>query len=91
MNIRIALALIAATTVCTAHAQTAPSGQKSLASTMNVYVFPNAGQAPAQQSKDEGECYNWAVANTGSDPFDVARQQQQQQQQTAQQKEQAQD
>ncbi len=91
MSMRIALALVAATTICTAQAQTTPTGQKSLSATLNVYVFPNAGQAPAQQSKDEGECYNWAVQNTGSDPFEVARQQQQQQQQTAQQKEQAQE
>jgi len=90
MKIRIALALVA-TTACSAWAQTAPvatpSGQKSLAATMNVYVFPNAGQQPAQQSQDEGECYNWAVQNTGSDPFQIAKESEQQQQQTAQQKE----
>jgi hypothetical protein len=93
MSNRIAATLIAAITLCTAHAQTppvaAPTGQKSLSATMNVYVFPTAGQAPAQQSKDEGECYNWAVQNTGSDPFQVAKQAEQQQQQTAQQQEQA--
>lgn len=91
MSIRITTALVAASMICTAQAQTAPAGQKSLSATLNVYVFPNAGQTPTQQSKDEGECYNWAVQNTGSDPFEVARQQQQQQQQTAQQKEQAQE
>mgnify|MGYP006315698381 FL=1 len=77
-------------TTSSAIAQTAPAAEKSLASTLNVYVFPNAGQAPAQQSKDEGECYNWAVQNTGSDPFAVAKQDEQQKQQTAQQQEQAQ-
>ncbi|MEQ1802681.1 MAG: glycine zipper domain-containing protein [Gammaproteobacteria bacterium] len=93
MSIRIALTIMAATAVCTAHAQTAPvaapTGQKSLSATMNVYVFPNAGQATSQQSKDEGECYNWAVQNTGSDPFQIAKQEEQQQQQTAQQEQQA--
>jgi hypothetical protein len=90
MHTRIALSLMAIAAVTSAaHAQTPPAGQKSLASTLNVYVFPNAGQAPTQQSKDEGECYNWAVQNTGSDPFAVAKQQEQQQQQTAQQTEQA--
>lgn len=83
-----ALALIA-TATCSAWAQTVPvatpSGQKSLAATMNVYAFPNSGQAPAQQSKDEGECYTWAVENTGSDPFQIAKQTEQQQQQTAEQ------
>ena len=51
--------------------------QKSLASTLNVYVFPTKGQAPEQQSQDEAECYNWAVNQTGSDPFDLAKQSQQ--------------
>ena len=67
-----------------------PSGQKSLAATMNVYVFPNGGQAPDQQSKDEGECYNWAVQNTGTDPFQLAKQSEAQAQQTEQAKAQAQ-
>jgi hypothetical protein len=69
----------------------APSGQKTLAATMNVYVFPASGQASDQQSQDEAACYNWAVQNTGSDPFSLQRQSQQQQEQAAAQKEQAQD
>ena len=55
---------------------------KSLASTLNVYVFPTTGQDAAQQSTDEAECYGWAVQNTGSDPFDLATQAQQQSAQT---------
>jgi len=58
-----------------------PDGQKTLAATMNVYVFPAEGQAPDQQNKDEGECYNWAVSNTGSDPFNLTKQAEAQQQQ----------
>jgi len=50
--------------------------QKSLSSTMEVYVFPSQGQDSSQQSKDEAECYNWAVGNTGSDPFELAKQSQ---------------
>ena len=53
----------------------------TLASTMEVYVFPTEGQDAAQQSKDEAACYEWAVGNTGSDPFKVADQQQANQQQ----------
>ena len=53
-----------------AHAQ----GQ-SLASTLDVYVFPAQGQEPSQQSKDEAECYEWAVSNAGVDPFDLSDQQ----------------
>ncbi len=54
---------------------------QSLASTMDVYVFPAQGQESSQQSKDEAECYQWAVGNTGSDPFDLAKQEQADQQQ----------
>jgi hypothetical protein len=66
-----------------------PSGQKTLAATMNVYVFPTAGQKAEQQSKDEAECYAWAVQNTGTDPFELQKQAQQQQQQAAAAKQQA--
>jgi hypothetical protein len=48
-------------------------GQKTLASTMGVYVFPAKGQDASQQSKDEAECYNWAVQNTGNDPFELSK------------------
>jgi hypothetical protein len=67
-------------------AQAAPA--KTLAATMNIYVFPTTGQDASQQSKDESECYNWGVQNTGTDPFQLQKQAQQQQQQTAQQQEQ---
>jgi hypothetical protein len=53
----------------------------SLASTLKVYVFPTQGQDAATQSKDEAGCYDWAVSNTGSDPFKVADQEQANQQQ----------
>ena len=53
----------------------AAQGQ-SLGSTMDVYVFPAKGQETSQQSMDEASCYEWAVSNTGSDPFDLAKQEQ---------------
>jgi hypothetical protein len=53
-----------------AHAQS-----QSLASTLEVSVFPAAGQDSTQQSKDEAECYSWAVDNSGSDPFELLKQQ----------------
>jgi hypothetical protein len=68
----------------------APSGTKSLAATLKVYAFPDVGQAAEQQSKDESECYNWAVKETGTDPFHVASQTAQQQEQAAQQQQKAQ-
>ncbi|HZF14312.1 MAG TPA: glycine zipper domain-containing protein [Steroidobacteraceae bacterium] len=66
----------------------APTGQKTLAATLGVYAFPGAGQDSSQQSKDETECYNWAVQNTGTDPFQAAKQADQQKQQAAQQQQQ---
>jgi len=59
------------------------SGQKTLAATMNIYAFPANGQDASQQSKDESECYNWAVQNTGTDPFELQKHAQAQQQQAA--------
>ncbi|MGB5388576.1 MAG: hypothetical protein WBP10_00195, partial [Thermoanaerobaculia bacterium] len=65
------------------------SGQKTLAATMNVYVFPQKGQPPEQQSTDESACYGWAVQNTGTDPFQLQQQAQTQEQQAEQAKAQA--
>ena len=60
------------------------SGQKTLAATMNVYVFPQKGQAADQQSTDESACYGWAVQNTGTDPFQLQKQAETQEQQADQ-------
>jgi hypothetical protein len=54
---------------------------QSLASTMDVYVFPTEGQDSSQQSKDEAECYEWAVGNAGADPFQLTKQKEADQQQ----------
>ena len=70
-------------------AQSAPSG-KTLAATINIYVFPTAGQTPEKQSMEEAECYNFAVTNTGSDPFELQKQASAAKQQTEQQVQQAQ-
>jgi hypothetical protein len=69
-------------------AQTAPA-PKTLAATMNVYVFPTTGQDASQQSQDEAACYQWAVQNTGNDPFALQKQAEAQAQQTEQAKAQA--
>ena len=47
---------------------------QSLGATLDVYVFPAEGQDSSQQSKDEAACYEWAVSNSGADPFELARQ-----------------
>ncbi len=66
-----------------------PSGQKTLAATVGVYVFPADGQEASQQSKDEADCYDWAVGNTGIDPFDTAKQAESEQRQAEKAKEDA--
>ena len=83
------LALAVAAAPAMAQAPAAPSGQKTLAATIGVYVFPSKGQDASQQSKDEAECYSWATQNTGSDPFSLAKQSEAAQQQAAQAKQQA--
>ena len=62
------------------------SGQ-TLGATMDVFVFPSEGQDSSQQSKDEAACYEWAVGNTGTDPFALAKQEQADQQQAQAEKE----
>ena len=62
-------------------AATAQAQGQSLSSTMEVYVFPKEGQDSSQQSKDEAACYEWAVGNAGSDPFDLSKQKEADQQQ----------
>ncbi len=66
--------------ISTAYAQ----GGSTLASTMEVYVFPQEGQPGDQQSKDEAACYEWAASNTGSDPFELQKQSVAQEEQTEQ-------
>ena len=66
--------------VSTANAQ----GGSTLASTMDVYVFPEEAQESDQQSKDEAACYDWAVTNSGADPFELTKQSEAQAEQTEQ-------
>jgi len=67
-----------------------PTGQRTLAATMNVHVFPADGQATEQQSRDEAACYTWAANNTGVDPFDLSRRAEQESQQADQARQEAQ-
>lgn len=74
-NSNRALCLLLATALIIPVVFASNAASKSLASTLEVYVFPKKGQQPEQQSKDEAECYGWAVDNSGSDPFDLQKQQ----------------
>lgn len=62
----------------------AEDSSKTLASTLDVFVFPTEGQDSSQQSKDEAECYSWATDNTGSDPFQLQKDNEAQQAQSEQ-------
>jgi hypothetical protein len=68
------IVLILASTAVGAQESSDSTEQKSLAATLGIYVFPEEGQAIEQQSLDEVECYDWAVKQTGSDPFDLKQQ-----------------
>lgn len=83
------LKMVSIATCCCTPAMALAQGQ-SIASTMDVYVFPAEGQATDQQSKDEATCYEWAVSNSGTDPFELQKQQQAQAEQSQAQMEQAQ-
>ena len=37
-------------------------------STAQPWVYPDRGQTPQQQEFDRGQCYSWAVQQTGFDP-----------------------
>jgi Glycine zipper len=37
----------------------------------DLYIYPNRGQSPEQQSRDRYDCHLWAVQQTGFDPTKV--------------------
>ena len=37
------------------------------------FMYPNKGQTPEQQNKDQMECQQWAVQQSGVDPYALAR------------------
>jgi hypothetical protein len=36
--------------------------------TAQPYIYPNQGQSPQQEQSDKGQCYSWAVQQSGFDP-----------------------
>jgi hypothetical protein len=44
----------------------------SFAHAQGSYVYPARGQSPEQQNRDQYECHNWAVAQTGVNPTAAA-------------------
>jgi OmpA family protein len=72
------LALAVTATTLAQQAGTAPTQQPATAALtpnpewihqkLGVFVYPAKGQKPAQQQKDETDCYNWSRSQTGIDP-----------------------
>jgi len=52
---------------------TAKIGYNQISQANKLYVFPSKGQSQAQQKKDEYECYNWAISQTGLDPLNLPK------------------
>jgi hypothetical protein len=64
----------------TSAAQTAPTipdtskmTYNQISKGLNLYVFPSKGQSEKQQKKDEFECYNWALEQSGIDPLNLPK------------------
>jgi hypothetical protein len=67
----------------TAFSQTVPTTQllpdtakmtyNQISQQMKLYVFPAKGQSKQQQKKDEFECYQWAVEQSGIDPLNLPK------------------
>jgi len=81
VSLVIALCVLGSRAPTIAQSQSAP--QKSLSASIDVQVFPSEGQNAQVQSKDEAACYQWAVQNTGTDPFQLSKQAQAQAQASA--------
>jgi hypothetical protein len=83
MKWQVLFILLLFLTVPSAQALDKPSG-RTLAASIEVYVFPKTGQTAVQQSQDESSCYGWATSNVGIDPFDLSKQAAQQKAETDQ-------
>jgi hypothetical protein len=79
---RLSLFIFMLTTSITVNAQetaapttldTAKLTYNQISQTMKLYVYPTKGQSQAQQKKDEFECYNWAVEQSGIDPLNLPK------------------
>ncbi len=64
-------------TVLAQSAPTLPDTSKmtynQISSGLKLYVFPAKGQSKQQQKKDEFECYQWAMEQSGIDPLNLPK------------------
>ena len=59
--------ILLVSTICFAQTPTTPT--TSFAKSLGIYVFPAKDQDAATQQKDDGDCYRWAVEQSGVDPI----------------------
>jgi outer membrane lipoprotein SlyB len=52
---------------------TAKMTYNQISQQMKLYVYPAKGQTKDQQKKDEFECYQWAVEQSGIDPLNLPK------------------
>jgi hypothetical protein len=52
---------------------TSKMAYNQISNTAKLYVFPSKGQSKNQQKKDEFECYQWAVEQSGIDPLNLPK------------------
>jgi len=76
----VVVATRAQTTTKTTTTTTTTTTTQSIANSMSVFVFPAAGQSASTQTADEANCYQWAIKQTGIDPFQLQKQSAQAQQ-----------
>jgi len=80
IQMRTHIARVAFALVCSASV-TVLADTKTVASSLDVFVFPAENQTPERQAQDEAACYQWAAGHTGTDPQAIGQQQQADQQQ----------
>lgn len=60
--------MLMVSTIVVAQTPTAPP-TTSFAKSLGIYVFPAKNQDAVTQQKDDGDCYRWAVEQSGIDPI----------------------
>lgn len=52
---------------------TAKMAYNQISQGLDLFVYPSKGQSKSQQKKDEFECYNWAIEQSGIDPLNLPK------------------
>lgn len=52
---------------------TASMAYNQISQQLDLFIYPSKGQGKSQQKKDEFECYNWAIEQSGIDPLNLPK------------------